>query len=46
MPTRQKKQATLDPEEVARTAQPSDPTRCGGYVLTDEGWVLAAEDEA
>jgi hypothetical protein len=28
------------PENPAETAQPSDPTRCGGYVLTDQGWVL------
>ncbi len=37
-----KKQAE-QPEIIvnpAETAQPSDATRCGGYVLTDQGWVL------
>jgi hypothetical protein len=28
-------------QDSAENAQPSDPTRCGGYVLTNEGWKLA-----
>lgn len=33
-------QKKADPVKEAEQAQPSDPTRCGGYVLTDNGWAL------
>lgn len=33
------------PEILDLSDQPSDPTRCGGYRLTNEGWVLDTDDE-
>jgi hypothetical protein len=32
-------------EPVEDPNKQDDPTRCGGYVLTNEGWVLAPTDE-
>lgn len=43
--TAAKKPPADDPEAIAAAAQPSDPTRCGGYVLTEQGWQLATDDD-
>ena len=37
--------APLEPVRKYEIPRP-EPTRCGGYVLTDRGWVLDTDQEA
>lgn len=39
MAGKQKDEPVVDPDER------DDPTRCGGYKLTNEGWVLDTDEQ-
>lgn len=45
MAAQKKAEEKAEQQNPAETAQPSDPTRCGGYVLTNEGWVMERPDD-